>query len=222
MVLMRSDRSNRVYLLLLLAVVCAYGRFYRFSYNNNKNNHDDDERLMLNGRTINNNNYYNYYNYDDIKHLPMNKTITIRRRHNINYHNDMESFLHDCSTIRAYPSHDLINVRYRICKKWIHGDIYRYNVIPAYDMSDLVTNYTYHRAYNKVTKVKPFAAHLLLLGTTTKTMYPCIYLSNYLSISPPNYLPIYLSIPSIYHIYLSFHECIYHLSIYISILSYMR
>ena len=165
-------RSNRVYLLLLLAVVCVYCRFYRFPYNNN-NNLDDDERLMLHGRTITNNNYYYYY--DDIKYLPMNKTITIRRRHNINYHYNMESFLHDCSTTRAYPSHDLVNVRYRICKKWIHGDIYRYNVIPAYDMSDLVTNYTYHRAHNKVTKVKPFAAHLLLLGTT-KTIFLSIYL----------------------------------------------
>jgi len=149
-----------MYLLLLIAAVFVYGRFYRVSSSNNFN--DDEQDIIHHSRSSTNN---KYYYYDDIKHLPMNKTITIKRQHNINYHQNMRSFLQDCSSIRAYPSQELVNVQYRICKKWIHGNIYRYHVIPAYDMSDLATNSTYHRSNNKVAKVKPFAAHLLLLGT---------------------------------------------------------
>ena len=132
---------------MLLLIGSIHGSFYRFQYN-------DD---LIGDSNKKNNNY-------DINDLPTNKSITIKKLHNINYHQNMKSLLHDCSSIRAYPSNELIGVKYKICKKWIHGNVFRYKVIPAYDMSDLTTNNTYHQAHMKVAKVQPFASHLLILG----------------------------------------------------------
>ena len=109
-------------------------------------------------KTINNSTTTNTMTTTTIKCLRMNKSIIIIRYHDINYYNDIKSFLrHDI--IAALPN---------------ELSIKRYIAIPANDMTNS-NMHAYPRTHNNVTKVKPFAAHhLLLLDTTLLTIITAI------------------------------------------------